>query len=56
MDLLHALLDLADAISTAVGLTAFWYAWCGRRTRARCGCRQARARPKSWNGSSARQP
>jgi hypothetical protein len=27
MDLLHALLNLADAISTAVGVTAFWYAW-----------------------------
>jgi hypothetical protein len=27
MDLLHALLNLADAVSTAVGLTAFWYAW-----------------------------
>jgi hypothetical protein len=27
MDVLHALLDLADAISTAVGVSAFWYAW-----------------------------
>jgi hypothetical protein len=27
MDLLNALLDLADAISAAVALVTFWYAW-----------------------------
>ena len=33
MDLLNALLDLADAISAAVALVGFWYTWCCRRTR-----------------------
>lgn len=27
MDLLNALLDLADAISAGVALAAFWYTW-----------------------------
>ena len=27
MDLLNALLDLADAISAAVALVGFWYTW-----------------------------
>jgi hypothetical protein len=27
MDLLNALLDLVDAISAAVAIAAFWYAW-----------------------------
>jgi hypothetical protein len=27
MDLLNALLDLADAISAGVAVAAFWYAW-----------------------------
>lgn len=27
MDLLNALLDLADAISAGVAMTAFWYNW-----------------------------
>jgi hypothetical protein len=36
MELLHALLDLGDAISAALGWVAFWYAWVappGRKTR-----------------------
>jgi hypothetical protein len=27
MDLLHALLDLVDAVSAAAGFVAFWYTW-----------------------------
>ena len=36
MELLHALLDLGDAISAALGWVAFWYTWvapAGRKMR-----------------------
>jgi hypothetical protein len=34
MDLLNAFLDLADAISAGVAVTAFWYTWVAPPRRA----------------------
>ena len=39
MDLLNALLDLADAISAAVALVGFWYTWVLPADPRTCRCR-----------------